>query len=166
MAPSAISIAPTATTWRRRISTQAAGANSAWRMMCSKPTFVSTFNRSRMQHVSFAWQGGEPTLLGIPFFERVVELQKKHANGKTIDNAFQTNGTLLDDAWGEFLARNKFLIGLVRRWAGGDSRCVPRGQGRQADIRARDARPRHSQEAWRGVQHAHRHQSLELLSRA
>ena len=64
------------------------------------------------QHVSFAWQGGEPTLLGIPFFERVVELQNKHAAGKTLDNAFQTNGTLLDDAWGEFLARNKFLIGL------------------------------------------------------
>jgi len=64
------------------------------------------------QHVSFAWQGGEPTLLGIPFFERVVELQQKHANGKIIDNAFQTNGTLLDDAWGEFLARNRFLIGL------------------------------------------------------
>jgi len=64
------------------------------------------------QHVSFAWQGGEPTLLGIPFFERVVELQKQYANGKIIDNAFQTNGTLLDDVWGEFLARNKFLIGI------------------------------------------------------
>lgn len=64
------------------------------------------------ESVSFAWQGGEPTLLGVPFFERVVELQKKHAKGKTIDNAFQTNGTLLDDAWGEFLARNKFLIGI------------------------------------------------------
>jgi uncharacterized protein len=64
------------------------------------------------QHVSFAWQGGEPTLLGIPFFERVLVLQEKYSGGKTIDNAFQTNGTLLDDAWGEFLARNKFLIGL------------------------------------------------------
>jgi uncharacterized protein len=64
------------------------------------------------EHVSFAWQGGEPTLLGIPFFERVVELQKKYANGRAIDNAFQTNGTLIDDAWGEFLARSKFLIGL------------------------------------------------------
>ncbi len=63
-------------------------------------------------HVSFAWQGGEPTLLGIQFFERVIELQKKHGSDKTIDNAFQTNGTLLDDAWGEFLARNRFLIGL------------------------------------------------------
>jgi len=64
------------------------------------------------QHVSFAWQGGEPTLLGVPFFERVIELQKKYAGDKLVDNAFQTNGTLLDDAWGEFLARNKFLIGL------------------------------------------------------
>jgi uncharacterized protein len=63
-------------------------------------------------HISFAWQGGEPTLLGIPFFKRVIELQQKYANGKIIDNAFQTNGTLLDDAWGEFLARNRFLIGL------------------------------------------------------
>jgi uncharacterized protein len=64
------------------------------------------------QRVSFAWQGGEPTLLGVPFFERVLELQKRYAGGKIIDNAFQTNGTLLDNAWGEFLARNKFLIGL------------------------------------------------------
>ena len=62
--------------------------------------------------VQFAWQGGEPTLLGVPFFERVVELQKKYANGKKIENAFQTNGTLLDDQWGEFLARNRFLVGL------------------------------------------------------
>ena len=64
------------------------------------------------EHVSFAWQGGEPTLLGVPFFERVIELQQKYANGRTIDNAFQTNGTLLDDVWGEFLARNGFLIGI------------------------------------------------------
>jgi uncharacterized protein len=62
--------------------------------------------------VQFAWQGGEPTLLGVPFFERVVELQKQYAKDKKIENAFQTNGTLLDDQWGEFLAQNKFLVGL------------------------------------------------------
>ena len=62
--------------------------------------------------VAFAWQGGEPTLLGVPFFERVVELEKKYANGKRIENAFQTNGTLLDDQWGEFLKKNGFLIGI------------------------------------------------------
>ncbi len=62
--------------------------------------------------VSFAWQGGEPTLLGVDYFRQVVELQKKYANGKRIENTFQTNGVLLNDAWGEFLAESKFLVGL------------------------------------------------------
>ena len=62
--------------------------------------------------VSFAFQGGEPTLLGVEYFRKVVAFQKKHAHGKTISTAFQTNGTLLDDTWGEFLAENKFLVGL------------------------------------------------------
>jgi uncharacterized protein len=62
--------------------------------------------------VHFAWQGGEPTLLGVDFFRTVVALQKKYANGKTIENALQTNGTLLDDEWGEFLAEHRFLVGL------------------------------------------------------
>jgi len=62
--------------------------------------------------IQFAWQGGEPTLLGVGFFERVVELQKRYASGKKVENALQTNGTLLDDNWGEFLSRNRFLIGL------------------------------------------------------
>ncbi len=62
--------------------------------------------------ISFAWQGGEPTLLGVRFFQRVVELQNKHAGGKTIQNALQTNGTLLTDEWGDFLRENQFLVGL------------------------------------------------------
>lgn len=62
--------------------------------------------------IHFAWQGGEPTLLGVNFFRKVVELQKKYGEGRTIHNAIQTNGTLLDDEWGEFLAENKFLVGL------------------------------------------------------
>ncbi|MDA2939089.1 anaerobic sulfatase-maturation protein, partial [Acidobacteria bacterium AH-259-A15] len=62
--------------------------------------------------ISFAWQGGEPTLLGVDFFRKVVELEKKYSNGKCIENAFQTNGVLLDDDWCEFLAKNKFLVGL------------------------------------------------------
>lgn len=64
------------------------------------------------QQISFAWQGGEPTLLGVRYFRKVVDLQRKYANGKRIDNAFQTNGTLLDDEWCEFLAEQKFLVGL------------------------------------------------------
>lgn len=62
--------------------------------------------------VTFAWQGGEPTLLGVPFFRKVVELQARHANGKRIINTLQTNGTLLDDEWCAFLATHGFLVGL------------------------------------------------------
>jgi uncharacterized protein len=62
--------------------------------------------------VSFAWQGGEPTLLGVGFFERVVEFQRRHAGGRRIENGFQTNGILLDDRWGRFLAEHDFLVGL------------------------------------------------------
>jgi len=62
--------------------------------------------------VSFAWQGGEPTLLGVDFFRNVVALQQRYAGGKEIENALQTNGVLLDDEWGQFLAANHFLVGL------------------------------------------------------
>jgi len=62
--------------------------------------------------ISFAWQGGEPTLLGVDYFRKIVALQAKHAGGKTIHNAIQTNGTMLDDEWCEFLVANHFLVGL------------------------------------------------------
>jgi len=62
--------------------------------------------------IHFAWQGGEPTLLGVGFFRKVVEFQKKYAGGKTINNALQTNGTLLDDEWCAFLAEHRFLVGV------------------------------------------------------
>jgi uncharacterized protein len=62
--------------------------------------------------VTFAWQGGEPTLLGLDYFRRIVELQKTHRGGKVIHNAIQTNGTLLDDDWCDFLAAEGFLVGL------------------------------------------------------
>jgi uncharacterized protein len=65
-----------------------------------------------VNEINFAWQGGEPTLLGVNFFRKAVALQKKFAGGKVISNAIQTNGTLLDDKWCEFLAAEKFLVGL------------------------------------------------------
>jgi uncharacterized protein len=60
----------------------------------------------------FPWQGGEPTLLGIDFFQDVVRLQKKYANGKKVTNTIQTNGILLDDRWCSFFTENRFLVGL------------------------------------------------------
>ncbi|NQW03276.1 MAG: radical SAM protein [Acidobacteria bacterium] len=62
--------------------------------------------------VSFAWQGGEPTLRGVEFFERVVALQQQYAEGREIENAIQTNGILIDDECRTFLAEHKFLVGL------------------------------------------------------
>jgi len=63
--------------------------------------------------IEFAWQGGEPTLLGIDFFQRVVDLQKQLAPpDRRCRNAIQTNGVLLDDAWCEFLRDHGFLVGL------------------------------------------------------
>jgi uncharacterized protein len=65
------------------------------------------------REVQFGWQGGEPTLLGLDYFRLIVELQKRHAvPGKRISNMVQTNGTLLDEPWCEFLAKEKFLVGL------------------------------------------------------
>jgi uncharacterized protein len=62
--------------------------------------------------VNFAWQGGEPTLLGVDYFRRVVELQNCFADGKKIGNAIQTNGTLLDEEWCAFFRENSFLVGV------------------------------------------------------
>jgi len=61
----------------------------------------------------FTWQGGEPTLAGLGFFERAVALQTEcAAQGSVIGNALQTNGILINDAWARFLAGNRFLVGL------------------------------------------------------
>ncbi len=64
------------------------------------------------EEVHFAWQGGEPTLLGVDFFRTVVALQQKCAGGKSVHNALQTNGTLIDDEWGKFLVEHRFLVGV------------------------------------------------------
>ena len=66
-----------------------------------------------VEEIDFAFQGGEPTLLGIDFFRRAIELQKQYApDGKKIHNSLQTNGIKLDDRWCEFLKENGFLVGL------------------------------------------------------
>ena len=61
----------------------------------------------------FSWQGGEPLLLGLGFFRKVVALQRRHCPpGKRVRNALQTNGTLLNGAWAGFLGEHDFLVGL------------------------------------------------------
>lgn len=61
----------------------------------------------------FSWQGGEPMLAGLEFYRRALELQEQlKAPGQIVTNAFQTNGTLLDDEWCRFLAEKSFLVGL------------------------------------------------------
>lgn len=67
----------------------------------------------RVPEVSIAWQGGEPTLMGLDFFKRSIELEKKYRKpGMTIFNTMQTNGTLLNEEWCKFFKENNFLIGL------------------------------------------------------
>ena len=69
--------------------------------------------QQNVPEISFAWQGGEPTLMGLDFFRRVVELQARYCPPhQRISNALQTNGTLLDKQWCDFFREHKFLIGL------------------------------------------------------
>lgn len=78
---------------------------------------LDIFMKDYMKHTdgvaAFAWQGGEPLLAGLDFFEEVVALQAKYAPPRTvISNALQTNGTLLSDKWASFLKTYRFLVGV------------------------------------------------------
>jgi uncharacterized protein len=65
------------------------------------------------RQATFGWQGGEPTLAGLDFFEQVVELEKKYgASGQAVSNGLQTNGILLTPDWARFLRRYHFLLGV------------------------------------------------------
>jgi len=79
---------------------------------------LETFTRQYIEaqnapEVTFGWQGGEPTLMGLDFFKKAISFQEKYKKpGLKISNTMQTNGTLLDDAWGNFLHDNEFLVGI------------------------------------------------------
>jgi uncharacterized protein len=90
------------------------GADEEYRMT---DKVVSAFVRNYITSqptpvVEFVWQGGEPTLSGIDFFRRAIDLQKTFAHRKTIRNSLQTNGTLLTDEWCRFLKRHDFMVGI------------------------------------------------------
>ena len=66
----------------------------------------------RIPHISFGWQGGEPTLMGLSFFKKAVEFQNIYGVGKTVGNGLQTNGILLNEQWAKFLREYNFLVGI------------------------------------------------------
>jgi len=74
---------------------------------------VADYMRLSFPVAGFSWQGGEPMLMGLDFYEKAVELQKKYARpGQVVSNALQTNAVLIDQRWCEFLRENKFLVGI------------------------------------------------------
>lgn len=76
-------------------------------------SFIKDMMQHNKQSASFAWQGGEPLLAGLDFFEEVVYLQQKYAQPHTmIVNSLQTNGTLITKEWAGFFKKHNFLIGV------------------------------------------------------
>jgi uncharacterized protein len=72
-----------------------------------------TIEAQRVPFVTLAWQGGEPTLMGVEFFRRALEVEREFLpQGWGVERTIQTNGTLLEDEWAEFLAENDILVGL------------------------------------------------------
>ena len=68
---------------------------------------------ARAPEVVVAWQGGEPTMMGLDFFRRAIDLERTYARpGQRVLNTIHTNGTLLTEEWGEFLKANEFLAGI------------------------------------------------------
>src|SRR4051794_33217431 len=68
---------------------------------------------ARVPEVMIAWQGGEPTMMGLDFFRRSVELANQYLKpGQRAVYTIQTNGTLIDDEWAAFFKENDFLVGI------------------------------------------------------
>ena len=74
---------------------------------------ISSYMATDQAQYVFAWQGGEPTLMGVDFFNKVIELQQKYGrSGSVVANGLQTNATLITDEQAELLSRYKFLVGV------------------------------------------------------
>ncbi len=74
---------------------------------------TQTIAAQTVPQVTIAWQGGEPTLMGVDFYRRARAVEQAQLPpGMSVERTIQTNGVLLDDEWAEFLARNKYLVGL------------------------------------------------------
>jgi len=76
-------------------------------------SYTQQYLTAQPTHCEFGWQGGEPTLAGLDFYRKALDLQRQYATeGQVVTNALQTNGTLIDEAWCELLAANRFLVGI------------------------------------------------------
>lgn len=76
-------------------------------------TYIRQLLDTPLPEINVAWQGGEPTLMGLDFFKRSVEYAEKYRKpGQSILHTMQTNGTLLNDEWCRFFKKHNFLIGL------------------------------------------------------
>jgi uncharacterized protein len=76
-------------------------------------TFIREYMESHTTpQILFTWHGGETLMRNMDFYKKALDLQKKYAAGRQVDNVLQTNGTLLNDAWCHFFKENNFLIGI------------------------------------------------------
>jgi uncharacterized protein len=75
--------------------------------------YIANQARAGLREIQFVWQGGEPTMLGLDYFRAIIALQRRYCPpDRTIGNALQTNGTLLDEEWARFFHEERFLVGL------------------------------------------------------
>ena len=73
--------------------------------------YIQQYIESQTQpQILFTWHGGETLMRPLSFYKKAMELQKKYAYGRTIDNSIQTNGTLLTDEWCRFFKENNWLV--------------------------------------------------------
>ena len=76
-------------------------------------TFIRQYIEAQTQpQVLFTWHGGEPLMRPLSFYRKVLQLQRRYAGGRLIDNCLQTNGTLLTDEWCSFFREHNWLIGI------------------------------------------------------
>ena len=73
---------------------------------------ISQVMNQPVEHISFGWQGGEPTLMGIPFFQKAMGLMERYGHGQMVANGLQTNGSLIDKNWAAIFRQYHFLVGI------------------------------------------------------
>ena len=131
-------------------------------------TYIRQLLEAHPDHheVVVAWQGGEPTMMGLDFFRRSIELEQRYAKpGQRILNTMQTNGTLARRRVGRLPEGARLPRRHLDRRPRRDARRLPRGQGRQAHLRPGDGGPRRAQAPRGRLERAHDDPRRERRSR-